>query len=236
MYHSIGNQSEYGNVSKERFESDLEFLTEHYEVADIPTVAEASDDNSKQVALTVDDGFKNFFTNALPLLKEFEVPATVFVVSGEVTGHKTNLNANATLNSEQICQLVQEDLITIGNHTKTHPNLSKVTGERLREEIIAAQQYLESKFGITVDQFCYPSGDVSNEALSVVRESHAYATTTQPALVTGDMEPHLLPRIDAYQPLNQVRWELTDLSAGLRKAAERMGLVESNTIVSNSKA
>ena len=226
MYHSVGRPGAYGDISRERFEADLRFLTERYEVVDLPEVLDAPDRGRKRVAITFDDCLEGVYTDALPVIREADVPATVFVVADGMDGTVAGLSS--TLDADQLEGLRSDHRIAIGNHTRTHPNLSAVSGDRLRDEIVGARRALEDRLGVPVDRFCYPSGDVSEEALSVVRSSHDIAVTTRQRLISSGDCRHLLPRITGHRSAARVRWELTDASDALRRVAAGAGLVDAH--------
>lgn len=219
MYHSVGDPDGYGNVTVERFRSDIQYLICRYDIIDLPEVL-SDTQKSKQVALTFDDGLTDFFENVLPILHEYNVPATVFVVAGELAGNNTNLNASNVMSQEQVDKLVEDDLVTVGNHTWSHPKLSELKDyENIEREIIMAKKSLEEQLSTNIDRFCYPSGDVSEEAREVVASSHDIAVTTCPGLVTPRSDPYLLRRISAHYPVERVRWELTDTCEMLRRTS-----------------
>jgi peptidoglycan/xylan/chitin deacetylase (PgdA/CDA1 family) len=68
--------------------------------------------------------------------------------------------------------------IEIGAHTKTHPALSRVEGERLREEIMGSKQRIEQMLGHRIVSFCYPNGtsdDVTEDVKRTVAEAGFWA-------------------------------------------------------------
>ena len=236
MYHSVGDPDQFGDVSPERLWRDLRFLTEEYQVVDLPEVLSAPSEGPKRVAVTFDDGFRTFYDNAFPIIQSFDVPVTVFVPVGLVDGgaefsyrlttspvgladfndsKRYEVGASvdpATMTVDQLRGVVASDLVTLGNHTRTHPDLSRITnGDTLRFEIASAREELEDLLNVTVERFCYPYGRYNAAALSAVRSSHRYAVTTTPRLVDADTDPHLIPRLSAHRPEPRLRWDLSDL-------------------------
>jgi len=206
MYHSVGNESEYGNVSTDRLRRDLAFLTEQFEVATLKDLT--CDERAGRVALTFDDGFLNFYTDALPIIEEYGVPATVFVVTNAIDNQETELNADETMSHSELAELVDHDLVTIGNHTRTHPVLTEVDEEAtLREEIIDAKEELRDRLGIAAEMFCYPGGHHNQRVTDIVRESHELAVATENNSTFSDR--YRLPRIVAHLSEVHVRWELS---------------------------
>jgi peptidoglycan/xylan/chitin deacetylase (PgdA/CDA1 family) len=224
-YHSVGEPAEYGNVSTDRFRSDLAHLATRYELVDLGTIVADPGGGGRRIAVTFDDGCRNFYTEALPVLREHDAPATVFVVSGAIDGDPSGLNVSRTMTHEQLAKVADDPLVTIGNHTQTHPRLSEVPDpETRRTEILGAREALEDRFDIEVDRFCYPFGDLDRASLEVVRETHALAVTTSPGHVTEEADSARLPRIDGSQPTAMMRWETTALSERVRSTLDRLGV------------
>ncbi len=236
MYHAVGDPERYGNVSADRLRRDLRYVRDTFDVVGLREVYETAGDDAKTVAVTFDDAYQNFYRHALPVVRELGVPVTVFVPTGYVDGgnedlayrfvespderddynerdaHRVRTVDPAVMTTEQLEALADEPLVTLGNHTRTHPDLQRITDrETLESEIVGAKADLESTLGITVDQFCFPYGRYSREALDVVRESHDVAVTTAQRLVSADDDPHRLPRLPAHVPEPEMRWDLADL-------------------------
>ncbi|WP_369335231.1 polysaccharide deacetylase family protein [Halorubrum ezzemoulense] len=236
-YHSIStaNSGLSCEISLDRFRRDLKYLTENFDIVDIPELLTGSIKGQKQLAITFDDGFSNFYSNALPVLQEFNIPATIFInynFIGDSHIGKIRERHNVkqvsrpiTMDREQINGLVDSDLVTVGNHTLTHRNLSAVRDrDILEEEIIGGKRALEDEFGISVDRFAYPYGQYNEIAAEVVRESHSFGVGTRWSLLTENYETHKLPRIGAHTSEKMVRWELSDISHQIRVATDRLSL------------
>lgn len=222
MFHSIGEPGRHGNVSQDRFREILEYVQSEYTTVDLPAVLESSD--QKQVAITFDDGWKNFYHHARPVLQDLEVPATVFLVS-------EYLDSEQFMSTAQAETLVDDEFVTVGNHTRTHPYLSRIGNEtELENQIRGGKNRLESMLGTEVTRFAYPRGDYTEQAVEIVRESHDLAVTTFPR-VTDDrffedgIDPCLIPRIKGQHGDHRLRWEMTDLSSHIRDLADTAGVV-----------
>jgi hypothetical protein len=110
-----------------------------------------------------------------------------------------------TVSADQLATLAEHDLVTIGNHTKSHPRLPRIEDEAtLREEIVGAREALEAMIDAPVREFCYPYYRYDERSLAVVRESHDYAVAGPPGHpvvgpeggIDADTDPCLVPRID----------------------------------------
>ncbi len=90
MYHRFSRNEEFGKTSQATFESHLNYLTKHYEIISLDELIEYRF-NSRPVpprsaAITIDDGYRDFYDVAFPVLKKFNVPATFYVVTSFVDG------------------------------------------------------------------------------------------------------------------------------------------------------
>ncbi|MEG1916924.1 MAG: polysaccharide deacetylase family protein [Muribaculaceae bacterium] len=111
-----------------------------------------SGSNEKFALITFDDVPYDMFENGYPLLKQMNLPFTVFVTV-------RSIDKNGFLSSEQLSVLNAEPLCTIGAHTLTHPQLRYA--KNAYEEICRSKSELENIIGKKVDYFAYPFGRVS---------------------------------------------------------------------------
>lgn len=124
------------------------------------------------VAITFDDGFANVFTNARPILKEFNYPYTMFLGPALIDRRE-----GPVLSWPQIHTMQQEGVI-IANHSSYHhrlavPNKGENKAEwrqRVKTDILLAQQQLEEKLGHQRKWLAYPYGDFSAELEQLVSE------------------------------------------------------------------
>lgn len=91
---------------------------------------------------------------------------------------------------------VSRNGVEIGSHTKSHPQLSTLSGEALREELQSSKKDLEERLGRKIEHFCYPYGDL-NAAVKeeVAQAGYRSAVTTRRGHVLDRSDPLLLPRI-----------------------------------------
>ena len=198
-YHSVGGTG-YEAVSTDRFRRDIGVLAQSYDIVDFPDLLtrEAVSDPRFAIALTFDDGYADFHRNVVPILQEFDAPATVFVVTGTLQD-RTNSHdggCHRYLNRNELLALTDEPLVTIGNHTRTHPRLADFDDlGRIRTEILGAKHDLE-ELGIAVDRFCYPYGSVDSRSHEIVRRTHDCAVTVRDGLIPRAPRRHRLPRVN----------------------------------------
>ncbi len=143
----------------------------------------------KVVGITLDDGYQNNLTHALPTLKKFGFSATCYAVSSMMGGQNTwDLKIGVT----------QKNLMTkdnwaawidagmdVGSHTKTHADLTKLSALEAMQEIQGSKKELEKTLGYEVQHFCYPYGRFDASHVVMVREAGYHtATTTHRGRVT----------------------------------------------------
>jgi peptidoglycan/xylan/chitin deacetylase (PgdA/CDA1 family) len=142
------------------------------------------DKRGRVVGITLDDGYVNNLTHALPVLRRHGFSATCYVVSGQVGGANvwdmdSGIPAKALMNREQLRAWVaggQE----IGAHTRHHVDLRTVDAATARDEIAGCRAELEALIDAPVRHFCYPYGHFLPEHVALVRDAgYATATTTQ---------------------------------------------------------
>jgi peptidoglycan/xylan/chitin deacetylase (PgdA/CDA1 family) len=223
-YHSVGGGF-YDNISPEYFREQLAYLTDAYDVVDLPDVLDRSDE--KRVALTFDDGYRDFYDHVLPALREYEVPATVFVIADAVENPDFTHNGRFDyeyMTGAQLRELVDEELVTVGNHTVTHPRLTELSRDRLEREIVAGKQRLEELLGTDVSRFCYPFGDFDERAATVVRETHDFGTVSRGRFegITPGTDPATIPRINGAEPSFEFRWNLSDAATRVGRLGHRV--------------
>jgi len=113
----------------------------------------------KPIVITIDDGFKSTYTLAYPVLKKYNIPATLFLYTDFIEKN------NYSLTWEEIREMTKNN-IEIGSHTLSHCNLLRYKENedhdtyitRVKKEIFLSKEILESKIGKKVKFFAYPYG------------------------------------------------------------------------------
>jgi peptidoglycan/xylan/chitin deacetylase (PgdA/CDA1 family) len=130
---------------------------------------------TKPVLLTFDDGLEDFYTGALPILQQYDFPATLYVVTGFMNGTSRWLLSEGEGNRpmltwEKLAE-VQAAGVECGGHTHTHPQLDTLPFARARDEIIQCKQILEDHLGHAVQSFAYPYGYHTGAVKQAVQEA-----------------------------------------------------------------
>jgi peptidoglycan/xylan/chitin deacetylase (PgdA/CDA1 family) len=138
--------------------------------------------HGRQALITLDDGFKNVFDHALPVFREFGVPAITYIVAGQIGGsnawdHHLNLQKRPLMSRSEILEWLEAGL-EIGAHTVNHPNLSRIPPAEARREIFDSKKILEDLTGRAIVHFCYPHGGWTPQVRDFVEEAGFETATT----------------------------------------------------------
>jgi len=129
----------------------------------------------KPILLTFDDGYGGHYEYVYPLLKKYNYPA-VFSVYTKNMGINTG---RSHVTWEQLKIMVEDPLVTISGHSKTHPaDLTKLSDEELIPEIIESKKLLEQNLGKSISYFTYPTGKNNERVRKLVREAGYIAAFT----------------------------------------------------------
>lgn len=119
---------------------------------------------SKPVILSFDDGWKDQFKYAFPILKKYGYRATFFVFTNSI-------DQKSFFSLEQLREMLAAGMI-IGSHTRTHPYLTQIRDrDALWREISDSKRILEEKLGVEVTQFAYPFGAYTDEIVAMTKKA-----------------------------------------------------------------
>jgi peptidoglycan/xylan/chitin deacetylase (PgdA/CDA1 family) len=245
----------------------MKHLARFYRVVSMPEVLEAVEKGTplpkRAVLITFDDAYADFAEITWPILKQFRLPATMFVPTAYsnqperafwwdrlyqafAATSRTEINVSplghlpllpldqkhrslraiqnrlttlphceamplvdslcdelglsraqggSVLTWTQLRELAREGL-TLGSHTRTHPVMTQVTPEQIREEVQGSQEDLQREIGACLPIFCYPNGNHNDAVVSVLREQGirlAFTTLSGPNNL-GSLDPLRLHR------------------------------------------
>lgn len=148
------------------FEEYCRFFASHFRVVSLRRLVEKMDRSEpldRKVAITFDDGYRDNYEYAAPVLKRIGLPATFFVVtdyigSDVVAWWDEKISVRQPwMTWNQVRELCREGF-DIGTHTRTHPDMGKIGGAQAQDEILGSRLALEEKLSRPVDLFAYPYG------------------------------------------------------------------------------
>lgn len=197
MYHSVSDWNHFTTVSLSNFKRHLAYLAQRkipvISLSELVRRLKARESLGGSVVITFDDGSRDNLTSALPALKKYGFPATVFVTT-DWTG--TTDEGLEYLSREEVRVLQSSSLVDIGSHTKSHPRLTALSSEVAEEEMRGAKRLLEEWLGKPCPLFAYPYGKYDERILSLTqRVGLEVAVTVKEGTVFPGAQILELPRV-----------------------------------------
>jgi peptidoglycan/xylan/chitin deacetylase (PgdA/CDA1 family)/glycosyltransferase involved in cell wall biosynthesis len=226
MYHAFdqAGPGERFVVSRPKFARQMRLLSLlRYRVVPFAEVVDALHEGRelppRTVAITIDDGYLDNLTLAMPVLRRHRFPVTIFLVSRRIGarndwadegGGADGLAGRPLLSAEQVREL-QRDGVELGAHTRTHPNLLHADADELEAELAGCRDDLEQLLGEPVDMLAYPYGGFDGRVVGAAGATgYRGACTVESRLVRPGDDPLEIPRLEVRgnEPLRRFIWKL----------------------------
>lgn len=210
MYHKVNPDPRTGGlglrVPPDKFDWQMRYLKENgYESVSMADVMDHFEKGKhlpeKPIVITFDDGYKDNYDFAYPIMKKYGFTGTIFVVSKSI-GNTNFYDVDKRLQPEnkimdwhEIKELDRAGFV-IGAHTVDHPHLAEISPEEARYQIQESKRALEFGLNKPVEFFCYPYGSHNDTVADLVKEAgYRAAVTTQLGLAKKDTHPYKIPRV-----------------------------------------
>ncbi len=178
VYHRFGDDRYPAtNISLNVFEAHLAYLAENdfsaLTLSDALKKMDAGNLPEKPVVLTVDDGYLTFYENAMPLLKKYDMPATLFVNTVYVGG--------GDFMSWKQLEEARKAGVEIGNHSHNHPHFlnEEAPLKLLEQDVEKAQSLFEEHLNFRPALFSYPYGEYNADMQKKAKAMGFEAATAQ---------------------------------------------------------
>lgn len=196
------------SVTPAAFREHCEWIVRHKEVLDLPQALARLDRKGRlpagSVALTFDDGFASLYEHAWPILREFNLPVTVFLVAQTLTdgGQKVDWVRTPppypleTLTRDQVREM-QTSGVRFASHSYAHRDLPGLTEHECLEDLRASRLLLEEIVGASVRYLAYPRGLHDHRVRRAAARAgftHAFSLPEGPE-PTG---PQAIPRVGVH--------------------------------------
>lgn len=146
----------------------------------------------RPVVLTFDDGYADFYSHGLPLLKQNGFTGTIFMTTGWIDQEG---EAKRMLNWRELTE-VEQSGIEIGAHTIRHPQLDQLPEKLVRDELYVSKSALEDHLGRAVPGLAYPFGYSNPMVRQVAGElGYDYAYAVGNAITTKGKDKFTFPRL-----------------------------------------
>lgn len=228
IYHSFSNDLKALNsvvVSPDKFRKDLLALKAAGYNTILPWELKAHLDGNyklpdKPIMITFDDGYRDNYTLAYPILKELNMKATIFVIGWSV-GRETRLD-NVTpiiphFSWEEAKEMSESGLVSIQPHSyNLHENDGQTKGvekypnesekdyiKRFKEDTDKITHLIKEKVGEDTVIFCYPYGSYNATTERVLSDMNIYSVTTESGVASLKKNGMALNRINVPAYLSQ---------------------------------
>lgn len=197
-YHMVGQEEELYSVSPAEFDRQLAYLKDKgYTAVSLQELfsgfAGKTALPAKPVVITFDDGYRDNYLTALPILEKHGMKATVFVVAGQA-------GQGEYLSWDQMRALHKRGT-EIGSHTVRHLALSEISPAEQLQEAVESKKILEKELGVPIAFLAYPYGKFTEETVAALQAAGYHgACSGLPGLNAPDTPRYSLKRVNVPRP------------------------------------
>ncbi len=211
LYHKVTPKWDSGitSVFPQQFKRQMQYIADSgWQAVGIPSNIATDPIREKQFYLIFDDGYASIHEYALPILKELQFKATIFMPTGYIGGwndwdHQLLGRRFRHLDWEMLSNLVAEGW-TIGSHTCSHRDLTQYSADKMKEEFVNSKAILEQRLGIGAKWISFPFGRYNSEVIKAAIEA-GYVGGVVPTIKCGAIESFELIRADAIYLVDSCR-------------------------------
>jgi len=235
-YHRLADPVEPLSVAPEEFRAQMELvrasgatpirLDRALELLSTPV-------SGRYVCVTFDDGYRDNIELGEPILRELEIPATIFLPTAMVDGRASYSwydEPPPALSWDEVRDVARAGLIDFQSHTVSHPWLTDVTADEALRELRESKEEIERRVGSSVTSVAFPAGRYGPRDLELVREAGYQAgVSTDRGLNRGGEEPWALRRtlVYSYDSRSDFQAKLLGIDDGpspARRLLDRLGM------------
>ncbi len=200
LYHRFGeNAFPSTNIRLEQLDAQIAELSSGlYTVMPVPEIVSAIREGrelpDRTVGITIDDGFRSIYTEALPRFRRAGFPFTVFISTDPIDRGFADF-----MTWDQVREL-RDAGVTIGGHTATHLHMAANSVERNRADIDTSNARYRAELGAQPELFAFPFGEASIRVQRIVQDSgYTSAFGQHSGALDASADPYYMPRF----PLNE---------------------------------
>ena len=143
--------------------------------------------------ITFDDGYKDVYTNAFPILEQYNFKANLYVITDWVGG-------SVYVTWDDVLKMHNSNLMEIGSHTSTHQNLASLSDDKIETELKKSKETLESKLSKTINTLAYPYGGHNEAVMNIAKKYYDYALSTNSGKeISNSLHQYELNRYNVYR-------------------------------------
>lgn len=198
-YHSVAKDNWTYSVDPEMFEKQIKFLAKNFNVVSINKIVDYIEWKNNlpahSVAITFDDGYVDFLINALPILKKYDLPATIFVI-GSRSVSTEDVNKEIPLLKDEEIKILAEAGVTIGSHALTHRSLNKISLIEIEKELTESKKNLENLIGQPIRFLSYPKGKFNQTVIDLSKKvGYEAAFSIKQGLIRRSSDKYVIKRV-----------------------------------------
>lgn len=157
------------SVTRDNFNQQMDYLASHgYHTMSLDELGASLLSGAplpdKPIVITLDDSYRDAYTEAYPILKSHGMHAVSFVITGFVGGPNY-------LTWDMINEMKGSGVFTFESHTVNHIALSSVSNERIRQELTDSKNALQAHLGYPINWIAYPYGKVNANVASITQQT-----------------------------------------------------------------
>ena len=209
-YHQINDVDNNAlTVTVKDFDDQMRYLSENnYNVITPKEMLDAFKNNAKipdkTVIITFDDGYKDNYKNAYPILKKYNLKGTIFVITDYVSLYPNYITW------DEAKEMQKSGVINLESHTMDHFNLLKISKNDARLQLANSKYWLEAHLKKPVTFLAYPEGDYNEDLKNMLKElKYEGGFTVNYGLVSSASDVYEMPRVAVfgYQSGNLTRFK-----------------------------
>lgn len=204
-------------VSKANFEKQMKWLHDNKYHTITPDqlynfITKKSFLPTKPIMLTFDDGNKDSYTTIFPILKKYNLTATMFIITNRI-GMKRAV-------SLEDLEIMSKYGITIGSHTISHSALKKLNNSQRIKEIFKSKEILQRFLRTSINYFCYPFGSYNKAVAAIVKKAgykaaFIYSTKIKGVKYGDDLFTIHRVNISGFDDLNKFKLKVQGSEGGI---------------------
>ena len=201
-FHSIDSSDSVLSFAPEMFSQLLAaFCESGFSIVGLRQLLDGDEDRA--VALTFDDGMQSVYRHALPILKEYDAPSSLFLTTGPIGNSDKWPEANGQSLSFPMLDWTEVEAlhaagVRIEGHTGSHPDMRALDASRIAEECNLADDLIEDRLGRRPQFFAYPFGYHNTASRNFARNRYLASVTTELGELGTSYDKAAIPRIDSY--------------------------------------
>lgn len=229
-YHSIGNDSWRFTVTLQDFSNQMDYLSKHHsfisaeDLKNHLTGKKVLTKNS--VLITFDDGYKDIL-QVLPITEKYHIKPVSFALSHTKKLDYHELGSRREYLRPADMKLLLKKGWTIGSHSATHPDFSRLTKDQQEFEILNSKIELEKQSGQSIDIFSFPKGRYTTSQVSLLSSAgYQMAFLAFSELISPKTGIYVIPRIgvDGSHSLMEFTYMIKPLTIIVRGVADSLHL------------